>query len=138
MANKTRVDVNLQIDEAAAALDISRRDILERLAKQGEAHAKANIEKNNNIDTGFAANSIIGLGPGSSSQGGTTTTARNKKGQAVRRESAPTPEVDEDSAAIAVGAVYAIWIELRNPFIGPVTDQLKGDLDAIVAANRVE
>lgn len=138
MTKKTSVDINLRIDEAAAALNTSRRDIFTRLAQQGEAHAKANMEHNGTIDTGFAINSIIGLGPGASSQGGASTTAKDKKGRTVRRESVATPDVDDDSAAVAVGANYAIWIELRSPFLGPISDQLKNDLDSIVAANKVE
>ena len=60
-----------------------------------------------------------------------------KSGQLVTRDSRQAPNLPPDTAAVHVGADYAMDAELRDPFIWPSIEALAAVLDGVVAKRSV-
>jgi len=93
--------------------------ILEQLAQQGEGQVKANINANNQIDTGFMVNSVYAVGPKSYDTYGQVE-RHGKKGQTPAARIKPR----KDTAIVAVAAEYAIYQEAKQSFLFKMLEQL--------------
>jgi hypothetical protein len=126
-------DVTLRLEKATD-------EILTALALQGEGLAKVNIRDNGQIDTGFMMNSVFTITPKGSNYGDAKAAAgrsyrSSKTGAAVDHSDdlAPEPRLpDPHSAAIAVGANYAVYQENQNSFLYRAVEQLRGQAGGVV------
>lgn len=97
------------------------QELLEAMAYQTEANAKAHVVRNNQVDTGFMLNTIYtitrqGSGYGQTDKNGAYKS--KKTGQMVQQEKAPEAKLVEGAGAATVaGASYAIFQEQRNSFL---------------------
>lgn len=107
-------DVKLIVDDAA-------QDVLVRTAFQVEGQAKANIQANGQIDTGFMLNSGYTTAPGINGHSAAQANARAQNPDGVM---APPYRVN-DGAAVHFGAEYTIYQELANSFLYRALDQVK-------------
>lgn len=122
-------DVILKLD------DITRRG-LEAVAARIDALTKLNIATNDQIDTGFMVNSVyFATGDDSSYLDVETGTFVDKNGNLVDRELAPEADLpDEFEALVCVGANYAIFQEMDQPFLYPALVQAADEAGGIIEA----
>ena len=118
--------LTLYTDHVLLLLDEANEDLLKRLALQGEGYVKVNIQANGQIDTGFMLNSTHAIYPGGDTYSNTDQTGLyiNKEGGLVEREIAPINPVPDGEAWVVVGAVYAIYQEVKNSFLYRAAQQL--------------
>lgn len=117
-------------------IDGATRDLLNEAALAGEGHAKQNMVVNNSIDTGFALNSIHAVLVDGQGVDAATSDLPDKNGDVVQRTSAGLPAMGDNTSAVGCDANYAIYIELRAPFLFPALDQVKQDFGGIVQVVR--
>jgi hypothetical protein len=108
-------EVNFREEEIRLQMGDVSAEILAALALQIEAQAKVNIQANGQIDTGFMLNSVYTVTDDGSSY-------NDARGAAESQNEAGgmAPEValaDGASAAVAVGAEYAIYQEEKQSFL---------------------
>ena len=86
-----------------------------------EGQAKINITDNDQIDTGFMRNSIYWRIGHKTTYGSTWASGsyEGSKTPGGERNRAPQAEVQDAAGYVAVGADYAIYQELANPFLFP-------------------
>lgn len=92
---------------------------LEGVAFRVEETAKANIVRNDQVDTGFMLNSTYVVLPDRSTYSG---------GEGI----GPKPDVKANQAAVVVGANYAIYQEIQQSFLFSALNQVTGELGGIV------
>lgn len=115
--------VTMHINEAVLKVEDASEAALAALAFQIEAQTKANIQANGQIDTGFMLNSVYSLAraqhTGATTHDSTWKSGKytNKAGDSVSRKRAPRRTLGEATAAVAVGANYAIFQEEKNSFL---------------------
>lgn len=117
-------------------IDGATRDLLNEAALTGEGYAKQTMVANNSIDTGFALNSIHAVLVDGQGVDATTADLPDKHGAMVQRASAGLPTMGDNTSAVGCAAAYAIFIELRAPFLFPALDQVKADFGGIVQVVR--
>lgn len=117
------IDVNLIMytDQVLVQVNNATAESVKQVAFGIEAGAKAKIQSNGQIDTGFMMNSTYVVLKGSSSYGqawGSGKYRSKKTGQSVQRNRASQRSLPtEAAAAIVVGADYAIYQEQRRSFL---------------------
>lgn len=100
--------------DVAGALD----EAIRKIAFDIEAASKMAITDNQQIDTGFMRNSVYTHVKGQGVGGGTGSGQFiNSEGQLVKRESASPADLGDADAIVGVGAVYAIYQELKQSFL---------------------
>lgn len=101
---------------------------LPAIALQIEGQAKANIVENDQIDTGFMLNSVYSTGPEGSTYGAAKSEA-SKKNPA----GGMAPEVDpQGGAAVAVGAEYSIFQEMRESFLYRAAELVASQIQGVI------
>lgn len=110
--------VELQLSQAA-------RDALMAIGFQVEGQTKANIVANGQVDTGFMLNSVYTVGDGSDTYGQAARSANSKSSEA---RMAPPVMPPEDGVAVAVGAEYAVFQEIKNSFLYRAVEQVAGEV----------
>lgn len=125
-------------NSAAYQVKISsaRRDVLDAAALAGEGYAKEQMTANDTIDTGFALNSIHAVLSASDGTPATVATERDRNGRSVLRTSEGLPAMDDHTSAVGCGADYALWLELRAPFLYPALGMVKQDIPTLIAAAK--
>lgn len=115
-------------------LDVTENG-LEAVAARVDALAKQNIITNDQVDTGFMANSVYFATGNVSSYTDGSGTLTDKNGNLVERDMAPeAPLPSEYRALVCIGANYAIFQEMENPFLYPALVQVAGEADGIIEA----
>ena len=100
--------------------------------------AATSIARDAPRDSLFLAETVEAIGVDGTSQDGRHEQRQSlKSGQLVTRESRKAPALPPDTAAVHVGAVYAMDAELRDPFIWPTIAALTDVLPGVVAKRRV-
>ncbi len=117
-------------------IDDATRDLLNEAAIAGAGYAQQNMVANDSIDTGFALNSIHAVLVNGQSVAASTTELTDKQGELVQRTSAGLPAMGDTTSAVGCAADYAIFIEIREPFLFPAIDQVKQDFGGIVQVVR--
>jgi hypothetical protein len=130
-------------DQQIQALGQSALDLLaEALASYVEGAAKAHINGNNQIDTGFMANSVYTVAKSGSNYGNTWPDGEYegiKGGGKSLHEKGPEQNLGGDTLAIvAVGADYAVYQENANSFLAAAVQDVQGALPGIVKAVKGE
>lgn len=116
--------------------EITRRG-LEAVAAEIAGRAMINITDNNQVDTGFMRNSVYFATEEGSSYNETDKDGLhlNRLGELVEREMAPEAPLPEEYAAlVCVGANYAIFQEMDNPFLYPALEQVAAEAGGIIEA----
>ncbi len=100
--------------------------------------AASSITRDAPRDSHFLAETVEAIGVDSTGQDGKVEQRRSAKtGQTVERTSHTAPPLPPDTAAVHVGADYAIDAEIRDPFIWPTIEALADVLPGVVAKRRV-
>jgi hypothetical protein len=123
---KQGADVKIYLKEVRLYTKQRSREGLDALALQVEAHTKANIVGNNQVDTGFMLNSTYSVLSTGSGHGAAQSAAQNSDPEQIM---AP-PVMIDDGAAVAVGAYYAVYQEARQSFLVKAAEQAAAETDA--------
>ncbi|MBK7916509.1 MAG: hypothetical protein IPJ94_09645 [Chloroflexi bacterium] len=119
-------------DVVAHFTKVSERAI-EAAAARVDALAKMNIVANDQVDTGFMVNSVYFATAETSTYQDGSGTQVNREGNFVEREMAPEATLpDNATALVCVGANYAIFQEMANPFLYPALLAVKGEMKGII------
>lgn len=127
--------LNWRGNQVLAEVKVAKMAILAEIAFAIEAEAKVNINRNNQIDTGFMLNSAYTVTGQDSSFGAARAKAkaRNKKAEMGSEASAP-----KDGAVVAVGANYAIYQEVKKSFLYKAGQTVAKKTDSIISANKLK
>lgn len=122
--------------EVSLTLEGATADVLGGAAFQIEAEAKINIRNNRQIDTGFMLNSVWAILPEDAdpipeSQDFEQAT-NDAKAQNTDAEMGNKPSIPASGAAAGVGASYAVYNEMRNPFMWPAIEATQQKMGGIV------
>jgi hypothetical protein len=107
--------VNFRTEEVRLQMADLSDEMLKALAFQIEGQAKVNIQQNDQIDTSFMLNSVYVVLEDGSTYGDAKAAAESKN-----EGGSMAPEVKLEggaSAAVAVGAEYAVFQEERQSFL---------------------
>jgi hypothetical protein len=116
------------------ALSAAAKGVVSDLAKI----AASNIERDAPRDSNFLAETVQVIAvDGNGAAGRTERRTSRKSNQTVERLSLPTPALPADTAAVHIGADYALDAEIRDPFIWPNIEALAAALPSVVAKRRV-
>ncbi|MBK8987381.1 MAG: hypothetical protein IPM39_15110 [Chloroflexi bacterium] len=106
---------------------------LEAAAARVDALTKINIVANDQVDTGFMVNSVYFATDGNSSYMDSGGVFTDKHGNQVERQMAPEATLKDGAAAlVCVGANYAIFQEMDNPFLYPALLTVRGEMKGII------
>jgi hypothetical protein len=130
MADKN-VEVDFRFDELELILDRATPDMLDALAFKIEEAAKLRMDQ---VDTGFAVNTIQALPTGSSGISGYTEDRIDRDGRDVVREAGDLPAMAKDEAGVGIGAAYGAILEARKPFLYPAAEDVGAQAGATVSA----
>lgn len=134
-------EVKMYLRKVTLKVKGATEDALAALAFQIEGVAKRNITNNNQVDTGFMRSSVYtvtkrGSGHSAAKAGASTKTHSSKRGKSVDHsgDMAPARALPQNaSAGVIVGANYAIYQELAQPFLFPAAEEVsklaKGTLE---------
>ena len=115
-------------------LDGAAKNVLTDLAQI----AATSIARDAPRDSLFLAETVEAIGVDGTGQDGRHEQRQSlKSGQLVTRESRKVPALPPDTAAVHVGAVYAMDAEIREPFIWPNIEALAASLPGVVTKRRV-
>lgn len=114
------VEIRLNTRASRAAADQAMRRILARVARETAARAGHDAPRR----SGFLASTAGSTGPGE--------TGRPAETRGDRR-AARTPDAGPDEAYAFVAAAYALFVELKQPFLLPAVQAVLVDLDRLVA-----
>lgn len=135
--------VNLYLEKVIVKVANATDESLNKIAQQISGYAKRNIRENEQIDTGYLMSSIYavsqvgGSGYAAALAEARTKTQSSKTGKTVdvsRRMAREERLPKSASAAVVVGANYAIYQELVKPFLYPAAEQGARDGGGIVEA----
>jgi hypothetical protein len=96
--------------------------MVDKAAFMVEAECKMNIQANQQIDVGFMLNSVYAITPRRNAYAGAWKSGRYfsaRQGQMARRDLAGPQNPPREGAVVAVGAIYALYQELKMPFLYP-------------------
>jgi hypothetical protein len=118
-------EVRLRLDHVLTTVRGATQKALEAVAFQTEGRAKVKVRDNDQIDTSFMLNSIYTVTPTSSGYSGAkgAAEAKTKSGRSGREvghsgDMAPAQRLPHGvAAAVAVGANYAIFQEIKRSFL---------------------
>lgn len=107
-------------------------EALEALALLIEGKAKVNIVDNDQVDTGFMLNSVYTVSRrGMHGYDAAASAAAAKSANAAMGPPATFAD-DTQRALVAVGAEYAIYQEMANPFLYPALEQVAAGAGAVL------
>jgi hypothetical protein len=96
--------------------------------------AAIRITENDQIDTGFMRAATYGVGPKESGR----PKAESEAPSLAERPLAPEPgRPDENTAAIHCAAEYAIYQDMKKPFMYPAAQDVAKEFKGIVERNKV-
>lgn len=107
-----------------AKLQAASRDAINKIALQAEGYCKKNIADNGQVDTGFMLSSVFSL----TSDGGSTLAPSSVPGRVANQP----PGLGGADAAVGVAASYAIFNEVKRPFLYPAVEQVASEAGGIV------
>ena len=110
-------------------------EMMLRLALMVETEAKLNVVENDQIDTGFMLNTIYHVAPASNSYSSTEAGGVKVGKDGTKRTVEKAPQVDippEFQAAVAVGAEYAVFQEMRRSFLYLALEQVADKAPGVI------
>jgi len=126
-----KAKVNWRLDKVKATLKDANEEVLKKFAYRIVQRTQENIRDNDQIDTGFMVNSIYPIWKDGSDYASVRAQASShrtgmKSGRSAGDEERMAPEArleEKASAAVVVGANYAIYQESRLPFLWPAAER---------------
>lgn len=110
-------------------------ELVSKIAFQIEAEAKANVQANGQIDTGFMGNAIYSITPLANRRDQAWASGEyesRKTGQTAERVLAPQPDVEDHDAAVHAAAEYTIYQENRRGFLYPAAEKVAGQVSGLI------
>jgi hypothetical protein len=142
--SESDVEVKFYIDHVKVTVDKATDEVLKMLAYRIVEGTQLNIRSNDQIDTGFLINSVYPIwkdGSGyadAKAEAEQRTTGKDGRHVDHSDDMAPEPSLPGDaSAGVVVGANYAIYNEVRIPFLYPAAqkavteEQFRGEAEQI-------
>lgn len=111
-------ETKLYLDKVKVTINHATQKVLNAVAFQIEGLAKINIQQNGQIQTGFMLNSVYAVTP----QASGFAQARAAAGALRPGVQLGEPPTIEEGAAVVVGASYAIYQEVKKPFLFPAAE----------------
>ncbi len=116
------------------------QEAIEAVAYELERQAKINIEDNHQVDTGFMVNSVHTITPASSGWAAAKAVAEartysHKRQAHVDHTGDMAPQATlpaRASAAVVVGAIYAVHQEVKQSFLYKALEQIAKDAGGII------
>lgn len=127
------VEVHLHLDHVLMRVQDATEKGLAAIAHQVEAHAKARIQANNQIDTGFMLNAVYSVTKQGSGFGEAEGAAKARADREVVNEDLSM----DDAAMVVAGANYSIYQEARQTFLFGGALDTAADSAAMVEVERV-
>ena len=128
MTDPKKPKINWYEDEVMLAVKGALN--LEGIALRVEERTKLNIVDNDQIDTGFMLNSTYYITENSDNYAQAKREAESKSADS---DMAPQAQLkDPDSAAVVVGAEYAIYQEMQKSFLLKAVEDTAAEIDGIV------
>lgn len=128
--------VNWYGDKVMAVLKDAADEVLTAAALQTEAVAKVNITTNDQVDTGFMRASVYVIEVGGKfDRSGVMVTGKltgAKSGATSVHETAPVIPVPDDCAAVHVAANYALYQEVKKPFLYPAVKSVTRMMGGVI------
>ncbi len=121
-----KAKVKMRLNHVMIRVKKATDEGLHALALQVEGTTKRNIVQNDQVDTGFMLNSVYVESKAGSTFG--ETWQRKDHASMAPRPSLPAKM---SVAAVIVGAVYAIFQEMTNPFLRPAADEVAGSVGGV-------
>lgn len=116
----------MYVDHVVATIETATDEVLKALAYRIVEGAQLNIRSNDQVDTGFMVNSIYPIWQDGSGYAEARSMAERhtvgRDGRKVDHSDDMAQEAslpDDASAGVVVGANYAIYQEVSNPFLYP-------------------
>ena len=130
---------------SSAKVDFFKEDIILRadgftqealieLALRIEERAKANIVKNDQVDTSAMLNGIYAAWPGGSNYGQASSQAASQRPGGRVLSEAPGAPTEGPSALVAGAMDYTIWQEYTRPFLYPAFIATANETNSVVTA----
>ena len=116
----------MYLDHVEVVLEEATGEVLKQLAYRIVERTQGNIRSNDQIDTGFMVNSVYPVWQDGSGFGSAQAQARAM----ADREMIDEQLEDGASAAVVVGANYAIYQESANPFLYPAAQAAAAEFGA--------
>jgi hypothetical protein len=133
MGTNTRGKVNWYAEDVVVKFTRLSERALEAGAARVDALAKMNIVATDQVDTGFMVNSVYFATKDSSTYADSSGLHQNKTGDMVERQMAPEATLKPGTAAlVCVGANYAIFREMKEPFLYPALLAVKSEMKGII------
>jgi hypothetical protein len=101
----------------------ARKNAVKKIALDIEARTKLHITSNQQIDTGFMRMSVYTLLRDGEFRNVRSSMRTNREGRKVKRETAEPPAIGDSDAIVGVGAIYAVYQELRRSFLRVAFEQ---------------
>ena len=142
MAKDEGVTVKSYLDHVIMTIDdVTNDKAVPMLAMRVQERTQLNIRSNDQIDTGFMVNSIYAVFPDKSNynevrNAAEAMTRSTRDWRLVDQSDSMAPEVRLErnmSAGVVVGANYAIYQEVQNPFMAPAAEAAGAEMGAQVA-----
>ena len=122
MPNEPRVQVDWYANDVLLAIEEATHEALLAMGFDVEGQAKINVQQNGQIDTGFMVNSVYTTDGSESGYRAASAAAHAKNPEG---EMAPEADAGE-GVAVAVGASYAVYQEMKNSFLYRGLEQVAG------------
>ncbi|MEI7769559.1 MAG: hypothetical protein WCI67_06205 [Chloroflexales bacterium] len=119
----SNVVVSLNTKASKAAFDAAKRQILAALA---EATAAGAVAGSPHVSD-FLESTVVAIPPG-----GAGVAARDEMVGGEHKQAVAVDAAGADEAIVAVAAVYALYVELRHPFLLEAAIRASAQLDAYV------
>jgi len=121
-----KAKVTMYLDHVRMRVENATEEALHKLALEVDGISKVNIVANDQVDTGFMLNSIYVESQVGSTYGGTRPGDESNKAPRFRlpRRYAST--------AVIVGAIYAIYQEVLQPFLRPAGSEVMARVKGIM------
>jgi len=124
--------VDWRKNDVIAVIEGATDEALAAMAFEIEGLTKINVQGNGQIDTGFMLNSVYATTPTASSVGASSGTYTDRTGRSVERTAAAPISAQAGEAAVHVAAEYAVFQEVKKPFLYPALNDVAGRADAIM------
>jgi len=138
------VEVTMYLDHVEVVVEEATAEVLKQLAYRIVERTQGNIRSNDQIDTGYMVNSIYPIWKDGSSFLEAASAAESmpdvsKKGYGSRAGRTVINETLEAgaSAAVVVGANYAIYQEVQKPFLYPAAELTTGSGEFEAEAQQI-
>jgi hypothetical protein len=122
------IEVRLNTKGGRERFHAAKREILAALARATAAGAVVDSPH----VSGFLASTVVAVPPG-----GDGVPARDERAGGEHKRSVRVPPADENTAIVAVAAIYAMYVELRHPFLLEAAIRAATRLDAYVRAEAL-